>query len=148
MDAIWRRSLSPDCLRKNWTQEEFNGLKSLQTEKRKVILPILHNLTIDELRAKWPIEAGKLSIDSSEGIPAIVRAIHFAVGADRQNKDFDRMNSKRDLSIFNQRSLNRKFDQLGSTEQGVRLVWTEVSSLYSLLESRVAYFAANLRSQL
>jgi hypothetical protein len=81
---------SPNFLRKNWTQEEFNGLKALQTTERKVILPILHNLTIDELKAKWPIEAGKLSISSSEGIPAIVKAIHFAVGVDRQNKDFDR----------------------------------------------------------
>jgi TIR domain len=30
---------SPAFLRKNWTREEFNGLKALQTEKRKVILP-------------------------------------------------------------------------------------------------------------
>jgi len=80
---------SPNFLRKNWTQEEFNGLKALQTEKRKVILPILHELTLDELKAKWPIEAGKLSISSSEGIPTIVQAIRSAVYADRQNKDFD-----------------------------------------------------------
>jgi len=79
---------SPHFLRKTWTQEEFSGLKALQNEERKVILPILHNLTIDELRAKWPIESGRLAINSSEGIPAIVRAIHYAVGADRQNKDF------------------------------------------------------------
>ncbi len=137
--------VSPDFLRKNWTQEEFNGLKSLQTEKRKVILPILHNLTIDELRAKWPIEAGKLSINSSEGIPAIVRAIHFAVGADRQNKDFEQDELKKRFEhIQSAESLNRKFDQLGSTEQGVRLVWTEVSSLYSLLESRVAELRGKL----
>src|SRR5258708_30331951 len=77
---------SPNFLRKNWTQEELNGLKALQTEKRKVILPVLHDLTIDELKAKWPIEAGKLAISSSEGIPTIVQAIRSAVGADRQNK--------------------------------------------------------------
>ena len=41
-------------------------------------------------------------------------------------------------------ALNRKFDQLGSTEQGVRLVWAEVSSLYSLLESRVAELRGEL----
>jgi hypothetical protein len=46
-----------------------NG-KALQTENSNVILPILHNLTIAELKAKWPIETERFPISSSQGIPA------------------------------------------------------------------------------
>jgi TIR domain len=106
---------SPHFLKNNWTQEEFNGLKALQTEKRKVILPILHNLTIDELRAKWPIEAGKLSISSTEGIPAIVQAIHYAVGADRQNKEFDEDALKKAFGDF--RLVKELKEQLAKTNE-------------------------------
>jgi hypothetical protein len=41
-------------------------------------------------------------------------------------------------------ALNRKFDELGGTVQGVQLVWRELSSLYSLLESRVAELRGEL----
>jgi len=79
---------SPHFLKKNWTQEELNGLKAQQTAIRKVILPIRHHLEIEELKAKWPMEAGKYSISSAEGVPAVLEAIRAAVGVDRQNKDF------------------------------------------------------------
>ena len=96
------------------------GLKALQTEKRKVILPILHNLTIDDLKAKWPIEAGKFAISSSEGIPAIVEAIHYAVGADRQHKNFAKDALKKRFEDFkSKKELARINDHLSKSAEGV-----------------------------
>jgi TIR domain len=103
---------SPHFLRKNWTQEELNGFKALQSAQRKVILPILHNLSVEELKAKWPIEAAKLAVSSSEDLKAIVAAIRAAVGVDAQNKDFDKQEIK---ELFNNFATERKLARINET---------------------------------
>jgi hypothetical protein len=134
---------SPGFLRKNWTQEEFNGLKALQTEKRKVILPILHHLSIDDLKAKWPIEAGKLSISSSEGIPAIVQAIHYAVGADRQNKDFDKDPLNKAFGDFlAAKQLLKINEHLSRVREGAVKVQDAAIALFCQVKARVDELSA------
>src|SRR3984893_11849246 len=145
---------SPHFLEKKWTQEEFNGLKALQTKKRKVILPILHNLTIDDLKAKWPIEAGKLSISSSEGILAIVQAIHFAVGADRQNKDFDKDALNKAFGDFQSaKQLAKINDDLSKVREGAVKAHDAAIAVLGRVKERVdelsqgsTYMTANLNS--
>jgi hypothetical protein len=51
-------------------------------EGRKVILPVRHQMTIDELRSRSPLLAGVLSVDSSIGVPAVVEAIIRAYEAE------------------------------------------------------------------
>jgi len=129
---------SPNFLRKNWTQEELNGLKALQTEKRKVILPVLHDLTIDELKAKWPIEAGKLAISSSEGIPTIVQAIRSAVGADRQNKDFDKDALEKAFGDFKSaKQLAKINENLSRDRAGAVKAHAAAIALLALIKQRV-----------
>lgn len=129
---------SPAFLRKNWTQEEFNGLKALQTEKRKVILPILHKLTIDDLKAKWPIEAGKFAISSSEGIAAIVEAIHYAVGADRQHKSFAEDALKKRFEDFkSKKELARINDHLSKSAEGVTKAHNAACELLHRVKAKI-----------
>jgi hypothetical protein len=75
--------LSHAFFTKPWPQAELDALASRSMhEGRKVILPVRHQMTIDELRSRSPLLAGVLSVDSSIGVPAVVEAIIRAYEAE------------------------------------------------------------------
>jgi hypothetical protein len=68
--------LSPAFFAKHWPQEELDGLVAVETSRsRKVILPIWHNISFEDIVKYSPTLAGKLAIKSSEGVSAIVQSI-------------------------------------------------------------------------
>lgn len=74
--------VSPAYIRKLWPSRELDGLFGLETQQRKLILPILHNIGHDELARWWPMLSGRLSCSTDRGLEVvadqIVRAIHKA----------------------------------------------------------------------
>jgi hypothetical protein len=58
--------LSGSFFAKNWPQYELDGLVAKEMQGRKVILPIWHNLTKDELLRHSPSLADKVAIRSSD----------------------------------------------------------------------------------
>jgi hypothetical protein len=72
--------LSKAFLRKRWPRSELDGLLARESTDRKVILPIWHDVTEEEIAARSPILAGRLAIDSREGTSAISDAIVEVLG--------------------------------------------------------------------
>jgi hypothetical protein len=72
--------LSMAFLKKRWPRSELDGLLARESAGRKVILPIWHEVTEEELATRSPILAGRLAIDSSEGTSAIADAIAEVLG--------------------------------------------------------------------
>ena len=54
--------LSPSFFAKNWPQYELNGLTSREIAGRKVILPLWHKITKDDLLAYSPPLADKVAV--------------------------------------------------------------------------------------
>jgi Leucine-rich repeat (LRR) protein len=67
--------LSPDFLRKTWTQRELGGLMSIEDEGVKVILPVWHHVTKADLARFSPMLADRAAADTSTGIPAVASQI-------------------------------------------------------------------------
>lgn len=74
--------LSPEFFRKDWTQAELNGLVARErAHGHKVILPIWHRVTRDDVLASSPTLADKVALNSSvmtlvqmaDAISAVVR---------------------------------------------------------------------------
>jgi len=57
--------LSPSFFKKNWPQRELDGLVAREMAGSKVILPIWHRLTRDEVVAQSPMLADKIALNSS-----------------------------------------------------------------------------------
>jgi hypothetical protein len=76
--------LSKAYFAKHWTQEEIRGLESLQTEERKVILPIWKDVSFAEVRDFSPLIADKYAAKASDGIPAVVKSIEAALAGVRE----------------------------------------------------------------
>jgi hypothetical protein len=67
--------LSKHFFQKNWPVQELNGLSTREVAGNKVILPVWHNVSADEVRGFSPILADRLAAKSDIGIEALVEQI-------------------------------------------------------------------------
>jgi len=67
--------LSKAFFSKNWPQLELDGLVSKEVEGEKVILPIWHGVTRNEVAQYSPILSGRVASLSSKGLHAVVNDI-------------------------------------------------------------------------
>lgn len=59
--------ISENFFDREWTEKELNELLNRQNRNgQKIILPILHNITIEELQAKYPKVADIQALDSAK----------------------------------------------------------------------------------
>jgi len=64
--------LSPAFFKKQWTQRELQGLVQRQMgERRTVILPLYHNISVDDVRQFSPPLADAFALESTMGVAAI-----------------------------------------------------------------------------
>jgi hypothetical protein len=64
--------LSPMFFEKKWSQDELDGLLSMETPQRTRILPVWHQVTAEQVRQFSPILAGRLGIATGAGLKNLV----------------------------------------------------------------------------
>jgi hypothetical protein len=72
--------LSRHFFSKEWPQNELDGLMSREIAGTKVILPIWHNITAEEVQKNSPILAGRLAAKSEDGIDNVIAEVRGAMG--------------------------------------------------------------------
>ena len=91
---------SPNFLAKNWPRAELNGLFAREMDGHKVILPVWHNISSAEMKAAFPIQADKVALRSSEGVPAVAKALTEVI-----RPDLLEVETQRDLAFTSIASL-------------------------------------------
>jgi len=71
--------LSHAFFNKDWPQKELDGLAALEMNGRKVILPIWHNITKEEVAQYSPTLADRLAVRTGSGMPNVVDSIIDAI---------------------------------------------------------------------
>ncbi len=71
--------LSPHFFAKEWTKKELDGLIAREITGEKVILPIWHNITADEIRKYSPLLTDRVAVSSSRGIEYVVTELLRAI---------------------------------------------------------------------
>ena len=66
---------SPTYLAKNWTIREFYTLLAKEIEEQKVILPVLYNITLDELKNKDLLMADRFAVNADKGMDFVVERL-------------------------------------------------------------------------
>jgi replicative DNA helicase len=83
--------LSPDFLRKDWTNLELDSLVAREGVASKVVLPIWHKVSKEDIWERSALLAGKFAIPTSRGLPHIVdqvvREVEAARARDEPAKD-------------------------------------------------------------
>ena len=73
--------ISPHFLNKDWPQKELDGLAARELGGNKVILPVWHNISAEELRKLSPTLADRLATLSSNGIDRVVDDLARVIAA-------------------------------------------------------------------
>lgn len=71
--------LSPNFFAKEWPQRELDGLAACEIDGEKVILPIWHKVTREDIVRFSPILADKLGASTDKGLDTVVREILHVV---------------------------------------------------------------------
>jgi len=64
--------LSPSFFAKQWPQSELDGMVARERQGVKVILPVWHNLTHDDVARCSPMLADRLAVLSSAGLDSVI----------------------------------------------------------------------------
>lgn len=67
--------ISKAFLAKEWPQRELDGLVSREEDGTKVVLPVWHDITAQEVRSRSPMLADRLAVPSSRGVKAVVQEL-------------------------------------------------------------------------
>lgn len=130
--------LSKHFFTKKWPQAELDGLFSLETVERKVVLPIWKDVTEVDVKAFSPILASKLAAMASHGVPAVVDEIKRAVDTTRTVEKFSAIENalSRFRSLDQRVSGSKRAQQLGSSEEGVQIVRDAIKSALASLKDQ------------
>jgi formylglycine-generating enzyme required for sulfatase activity len=67
--------LSPYFFAKEWPQKELDGLAAREVSGEKVILPVWHNITADQVREYSPTLADRVAVSSDRGLEHVVQEL-------------------------------------------------------------------------
>jgi hypothetical protein len=88
--------LSPTYLRKAWALDEFFQLIRRQQEGIKVVLPVLYDITPEELAARYPPMADLVGVSASAGVETVVNKIYKAIQDGTQSTESAALGEIRD----------------------------------------------------
>jgi hypothetical protein len=72
--------LSQHFFSKEWPQNELDGLMSREIAGTKVILPVWHKISAEEIRKNSPILAGRMAAKSEDGLEKVILEVREAMG--------------------------------------------------------------------
>jgi hypothetical protein len=81
--------ISKTFLRKAWPQKELNGLVAREVDGIKVILPVWHEITADEIRSYSPLLADRLAASSDKGLDHGIAELTRAIQRDHTARPID-----------------------------------------------------------
>lgn len=79
--------LSKWSLKKEWPQKELDALFSREPRGGKVIIPIWHNISQEDVQRSSPLLVDKVALSSDRGVPRIAQAILREVFAEGHRND-------------------------------------------------------------
>jgi len=71
--------LSKHFFEKHWPQQELNGLATREVGGTKVILPIWHNISVEDVRLVSPTLADRVAVKSDKGLKHLVDRVLEAI---------------------------------------------------------------------
>jgi hypothetical protein len=107
--------LSPAFFKKDWPQRELRALAQKQSASQKVILPIWHDVTVDEVRQHLLLLADVVALKWSDGLQTVVDGLLEVItgGVLRKKPLENRDEQFRELATMSPRqAINEKWEQL------------------------------------
>lgn len=121
---------------KKWPMTELGGLFALETQNRKIILPILKDIPREEFVKLLPIMGDRVTVNASNGIERVIEEINLAVQVAERNRQFSVAAS----AVHRAKALDKKVRERSAASRllqmpaGATLVSDAAQSLYRALQ--------------
>lgn len=124
--------LSPNFFQKQWTQRELEGLVQKEISYGKVILPIWHHVSYEQVLYFSPPLANKLASCTSQGLDKVVNDIVAALTkADDVNKKKPNTKKPNKRIIFKHRGASDSLKKSKHKTKTVNLTLEGISQLFN-----------------
>lgn len=131
--------LSKPFFAKNWTQNELGALFALEKRHRKLILPVWHEITKEDLTIYSPMLADKLAANSSHGVAIVVEQILQAIEASERTTEVANNHGRSRLIAFNKTLAEKEHQtKLFRTSRGYELLRDEIKKIEELIASEIS----------
>jgi hypothetical protein len=106
--------LSQAFFKKDWPQRELHALAQKQSLSRRVILPIWHDVTVEEVRNHFLLLADVVALKWSDGIQTVVEGLLEVITGGALRKTFESGDDQfRELATMSPRqAIKEKWEQL------------------------------------
>jgi len=82
--------LSPSFFAKHWPQIELDGLAQKEVDGKKVILPVWHDVNVEDVRKYSVTLAGRVGVPSERGLEQVVHELLRVVKPNLTNNEVDK----------------------------------------------------------
>ena len=139
--------LSPSFFAKEWPQKELDALTARETQGRKIILPIWHLISVQEIRNYSPMLSDIFAIKSDVGIDIMVDQLFSKIKVNSPKSRRNKINLDEQLEVeLNETKItleNKKIELHAVIEQADQILHTDE---LTLLPNR-RYIIADLQRQ-
>lgn len=131
--------LSHSFFRKKWPKSELDGLFALETDERKIILPVWKDVTEDDVTGFSPILAARLGSHGDRGIEAVVEDIVRAVQASNRLVEVSSSDQAANglLEFDNIVAADQRAKDLEGSPEGARLAEEAVARIIKVIGDKV-----------
>lgn len=121
--------LSPSFFAKEWTQKELDALTSRETKDKKVILPIWHNISAQEVSKYSPMLADRYAIISVEGVNKTAESLFSEIKGEQSStsaiKEKARSYLEVDLEFTKKIAIHKEIEMRAVMEQVSQVASTD-----------------------
>lgn len=100
--------LSESFFSKKWPKAELDGLLALETENKKLILPVWHEVNEAQVKAFSPMLAGRLGATSSKGVEQVVKELTRSISASVRTREITSESTGRKAILNVSKKLSHK----------------------------------------
>lgn len=132
--------LSHAFFNKKWPRAELDGLFAREDLKRKIILPIWHQITENEVKEYSPILAGRYAAHSSQGINNVANSLELAINASTATASFSEFDSikKRFKSLEKDLESENNSKRIINSRDGVLMVEKAIIECFKMFKEQLS----------
>lgn len=137
--------ISPAFLSKEWPQRELDGLAALEVGGRKVILPVWHEIEVEEVRQYSPTLADRVATSSKRGLEQVVADLLDAIELRTRKQNIAGTKSKSTVCVQDNLTEEELKLLLAVERSGNRgCYFTTLVQTLNISETRTKYFLDTL----
>jgi hypothetical protein len=139
--------LRPIYTTKKWCRREYAAIVHLESDEKKILLPIWHNISEDKIKQFDASLLDRIAIPSTRRLDDIILAIETGTWTGQKAREVGDPLRKEYSELADALADHNANERLSRNEQGVRLAEQELFHLFDVFEKRIDQIRGSMQIQ-